>query len=288
MSKTILITGATGTVGRPLARALARSNDLDVRALVRDPDRAADLDGVALIRGSFEDAASLDAALAGVDTAVLITAPGPAAADQAKAVIDRAAAAGVRKIVRLSAIKASADGPTANTRSHARTEADLAASGLTYVALRPQLFMQNLLMGGAAIAAGQLISAIGGGRVGMIDTRDVSDALAAAVVGDDFDGQTLELTGPESISQPQIAASLAAALGRPVEVVAIEPEAAGEAARDFVGDWMAGVITDYMRAYRDGFGDFVTGAVESLTKRPPRDIDAFAAEVVAPALAAAR
>lgn len=286
MQRTILVTGATGTVGSRLAHSLATSSDLNVRALVRDEAKAGELAslGIELRRGSFEDEASLTAALRGVDTLVLITAAGPRAGEQAAAAIERARGAGIRKIVRLSAIKASPDGPTDNTRQHGRTERLLRDSGLAFVALRPQYYMQNVLGSLASILReGVLYAGVGDARIGMIDTRDVADCMERAVRTGDFDGQSLELTGPESVSHEQVAATLSEALARPVEYVAISPEAVGESMRPASGDWLAQLMVDYMRAYSGGFGDFVTDAVQAMTGRPARSLAAFAREVFAPA-----
>jgi uncharacterized protein YbjT (DUF2867 family) len=144
--------------------------------------------------------------------------------------------------------------------------------------------MQNLLMGIESLAGGVLTSGIGDGRVGMVDTRDVSECMEAAVRSSDFDGRALELTAPASISHHEVADALSAALGRNNSYQPVEPEAVGEAMRAFGGDWMADTITDYMRAYRSGFGDFVTDEVPSMTGRPARNIATFAREVLAPAL----
>ncbi len=286
MQRTILVTGATGTVGSRLAHSLATSSDLKVRALVRDEAKAGELAalGIELHKGSFEDEASLTAALRGVDTLVLITAAGPRAGEQAGAAIERARGAGIRKVVRLSAIKASPDGPTDNTRQHGRTERLLRDSGLAFVALRPQYFMQNVFGSLASILReGALYAGVGEARIGMIDTRDVADCMERAVRTADFDGQSLELTGPESVSHEQVAATLSEALARPVKYVAVSPEAVGESMRSVGGDWLAQLMVDYMRAYRGGFGDFVTDAVQAMTGRPPRSLATFAREVFAPA-----
>ena len=122
--QSVLVTGATGSVGSDLIQNLLAKPGLRLRALVRDPAKARALAdrGVELATGSFEDPASLVAAMTGIDTLALITAAGAPAADQAASAITAAKQAGVRKIVRLSAIKASADGPTDNTRQHGRTE----------------------------------------------------------------------------------------------------------------------------------------------------------------------
>ena len=298
----ILITGATGTVGKPLALRLAAAASapaasasggprIRVRALVRDPARAAGLAeaGVALVAGAFEDAAKMAAALDQVDTLVLITAAGAGAADLAHAAVEAARAAGVRRIVRLSAIKASADGPTDNTRQHARTEAEIRATGAAFVFLRPVAFYQNLLWSaGEVLSQGTLHQGTGDARVNLIDTRDVVDCLERVALSDELDGQTFELTGPAPVSNAEVAASLARALGRPVRYVPVAPDALGEGMRKLGADeWTARLVRDYATAYGQGWGDFTTDAVQQLSGHPARDLDAFVREVFVPATSAA-
>jgi NAD(P)H dehydrogenase (quinone) len=226
----------------------------------------------------------------GADTVVLITAAGANAAHQAQVAIECAKAAGVRKIVRLSAIKASADGPTDNTRQHAQTERNVRESELAYVLLRPQFFMQNLLGSATTVVReGKLYSAVDAGRIGMIDARDVADCIEQAVLRADYDGRAWELTGPESITHDAVAAALAEAVGSTLEYVRLSPGTMAESMRAFgANDWMVRLMADYMSAYRDGFGDFVTDAVETMTGRPPRGIGTFAREVFVPIASAFR
>jgi len=288
MSRAVLVTGATGTTGSQLAARFADRDGLTVRAFVRDPDKAAGLGeaGVELVTGTFEDADSVRTAAAGIDTMVLITAPNPDADDQAGAAIEAAKAVGVRKIVRLSAIKAAVDGPTDNTRLHGQTDAAIIGSGLTYVILRPHYFMQNLFMSADSIAGeGKFYLGMGDGRLGMIDARDIVDCAEQAVLSDAFDDRIIDLTGPESIDFSAAAATLSAALGRPVDYVAVPPEAVEEAIREMgLGDWVAGVLRDYSRAYSENWGDFTTGEVARMTGHPARSFADFAGEVLAPAL----
>lgn len=288
-AKTILITGATGTIGRPLARSLAKARGVRLCALVRNPASAADLAdaGVALVPGSFEDPASLAAAMSGVDTLVLITAANSRAAEQAAAAIE--AARGVRRIIRLSAVKASVDGPTDNTRQHGRTEAALRATGAATTILRPMAFFQNLLWSVDAVALqGTLSQAIGDARLSLIDTRDVVEALERVTLFDRHDGKTFELTGPAAIGYAQVAESLGRALGRSVRYMPITPDALAEfARRGGVDDWTAALMHDYSVAYGNGYGDFTTDAVETLTGHPARSVDDFAREVFTPAARAA-
>ena len=190
-----------------------------------------------------------------------------------------------RRVVRVSALKASLDGPTDNTRQHGRTEQHLAGSGLAYAVLRPHFFVQNLLgMLGSIRAEGKIYFGTGKGKLGMVDTRDVSDAVVATVLTDAFDGGIHELTGPESIDFDQVAAAVGRGLGKDVQFVPVPPTAVAETVRAHGGDaWTADLLRDYSTAYASGFGDFTTGEVERITGKPPRSLDRFIEEVLVPA-----
>lgn len=282
MTKNIVVTGATGTIGRRVVDGLLAKN-LPVTALVRDAAKAPATTTAAV--GTFEDRASLERAFEGADTVVLVTAANARADQQTLTAIAAAKAARVRKIVRISALKADPDGPTDNTRQHGRTEAALRDSGMTYVILRPHLFLQNLLGSLRSITGeGKLYWATGSAKMGMIDTRDASDAAVVAATTSDFDGQTFELTGPESIDYHRVAAAISKGLGREVTYVPVPPQAMGETMRSFgADDWTAKLITDYTTAYTAGFGDFTTDHVKRITGRAPRSIDDFVREVLVPA-----
>lgn len=286
MSKRVIVTGATGTIGKDVVRLLG-GRGADVVAVARDPAKADALarSGVRVAPAAFEDAGALRAAFAEAGTVVSITPSNARGAEQAAAVIDAARQAGVRKMVRVSALKADPDGPTDNTRQHGRTEAALRASGLTWVILRPHFFMQNVLGSlGAILRDGKLHFGTGDGRMGMIDTRDVADAVVAAVSTSEHDGGTFELTGPASIDYREVAAAVGRGLGRDVEYVPVSPEAASEAVRAFgADDWTVGILRDYCAAYSKGFGDFTTDHVQRITGHAPRSIDDFVREVLVPA-----
>lgn len=287
--KNIVVTGANGTVGRRVVEGLAQQGKRVV-AMVRDVEKARGLEalGVGLAVGSFEDGASLERTFAETDTVVLITAANARAAEQTLSAIEAAEKAGVRKIVRISALKAAVDGPTDNTRQHGRSEAALRESGMTYVILRPHFFMQNLAGSlPSVLAQGKLFWGTGDGKLGMVDTRDVSDAAVVAATTDEFDNQTFELTGPASIDYRTVAVAIGRGLGREVEYIAITPDALGEAIRGYGADeWTVGIIRDYATAYAKGFGDFTTDAVAKITGHAPRSIDAFVREVLTAAQSA--
>jgi uncharacterized protein YbjT (DUF2867 family) len=288
MAASIVVTGATGTIGRRVVEGLI-AKKAPVIALLRNASKGAPLEaiGARIAIGSFDDRASLVKAFNGADTLVLITAANARADEQTMSAIAAAKTANVRKIVRISALKADPNGPTDNTRQHGRTEAALKASGLEYVILRPHLFLQNLLGSLPTILGeGKVYFGVGDGRMGMVDTRDVSDAAVVAATTDMHDGATLELTGPASIDYHAVASAIGRGLGREVSYVAVSPAAAGEAMRRFGADeWTAGVVRDYCTAYSGGWGDFTTDHVERITGRAPRSVDDFVRDVLAPAAA---
>ena len=120
----VLVTGGTGKVGSQALKSLLANKTLTVRALVRSPSKSqwiADLGGE-LTQGDLDDSAAVTRAMEGVQTLALITPAGARAAETAGKVIEIAKRAGVQKIVRLSAIKASEDGPTDNSRQHGITD----------------------------------------------------------------------------------------------------------------------------------------------------------------------
>lgn len=210
----ILIT-TPGKVGSEAARLLAERGEA-VRVLARDPAKAAGLSqvGVDVAEGDLNAPESIDAAMRGVTSVVLVS---PAVPAQELNVVDSAARADVAHVVKITS-KASADSPIARQRGQVEIETGLIASGLEYTLLRSNFYMQNLLMLASAISrTGSFGSSAGAGQVGFIDARDVA-AVAAEIASspDPHIGRTYLLTGPEKLSYADVAATLTTVLGRPV------------------------------------------------------------------------
>src|SRR5215211_3098346 len=222
----ILITGATGTTGREVVEALRRLGAKGVRALVRDPARADFIReaGFETIAGDFGRPETLDAALEGVERALLLTPPTPDTVGQHHDFIAAAAGAGVRYVVKLSAFAADADAPEGFGRWHGQSENLLKTSGLKWTMLRPNFFMQNLLGQARQIAAtGNIFQPVGDARASFIDTRDIAAVAARALTEDGHEGQTYTLTGPEALSYHDVAAKLSRATGREIKYVPVLP-----------------------------------------------------------------
>ncbi|NNF66765.1 MAG: SDR family oxidoreductase [Gammaproteobacteria bacterium] len=286
--KTILVGGATGNIGSLLVPQLLEAPNVLVRALVRDAAKAKPLadNGAHLYTGAFDEPKSLNTAMHDADTVVLIAPPGPDCVKQNASLIAAAKRAGVRKIVRISAIKSAEDGRTENTRLHGQCDRLLQESGLTYVILRPNYFMQNIfLFLDSIVSDKQFAAGMGDGRLAMIDARDVAESACAAALSDQFDNQIFEISGPASISFHDVADALSDTTGQQINYIAISPDEVKAALLGYGFDeWTANLLREYSAAFGDGWGDLVTGDVELLTGHPPRSIRQFVSEVIGPAL----
>lgn len=287
-SMTILITGATGKIAQHLIPALLDQGQL-VRAMVHSPPKAATLAkrGAGTVIASFEDTTSLDKAFAGVETLLFVTPPHERASAWASAGLAAAKQAGVKRIVRISALLAGADGPSDNNRQHGRTDDELRASGIPSVILRPHFFMQNLLADVPTLRAQNILyAAAGNARLSMIDTRDIADVAKCALLSSVWDGNTYDLTGPTSISFHEIAGELSEQLGREIRYVPVSPEALAQSIRDLgLDEWFAQGYHDYLLAYSRGWGDFTTNAVQAISGKQARTFGQFAKEILVPELA---
>jgi NAD(P)H dehydrogenase (quinone) len=209
----IVVTGATGQLGRLIVRALVgRIPASEIGISVRDPSKASDLAklGVRVRRGDFEQADSLLHSFEGA-TQVLVVSSNAAAsggdplAQHAKA-IDAAKAVGARRIVYTSHMAASATSAFPPARDHAATERMLAGSGLAWTALRHGFYAEScLLMHDAGLKAG-LIEAPADGKVSWTTHADLAEADAIILADEGrFDGPTPPLTAAEAIDLDDLA-----------------------------------------------------------------------------------
>ncbi|KJY35802.1 NAD(P)H-binding protein [Streptomyces sp. A1547] len=211
----IVVTGATGNVGRPLTRALAEAGR-QVTAVSRHA--AAMPDGVRHVAADLAEPAGLEPALAGAKALFLLLSGGlhAAGADPAD-VIRQAAAGGVRRVVLLSS-QGVATRPFGPTRIALRAVEDvLRESGLDWAILRPGGFASNALWWAESVRAQGVVAApFGDVGVPVIDPADIAEVAAACLLDHRHTGGVYELTGPERITPRQQAEAIAAALGSPV------------------------------------------------------------------------
>jgi uncharacterized protein YbjT (DUF2867 family) len=275
----ILVTTA-GKVGAEAARLL-REQDLPVRVLARDPDKEAakalSAAGAEIAAGDLAVPASIDVAMAGVSAVILVS---PAVPAQELNVVASAARAGVAHVVKATS-KASADSPIARRRGQAEIEAGLAAAGIPHTLLRSNAYMQNVLALAPAIAATSSFgSAAGNGRAGMVDTRDVA-AVAAAIAADPRPpaGKTYWLSGPELLSNYDVAAALSKLLGRTITYRKLTfQENRDTMIRAGVPEPIAQQNAQAFSLTADGDAAWLTDDVPAILGRPARSFEHFAAD----------
>ncbi len=282
MTRTLLITGATGLVSTALIQSLKGTRGLKLRGLVRDPKKASALEqqGVEPVLGDLDEPESLPTAFAGATDLWLLTAVSPRQPENSMNALHAAKQAGVERVVRMSAIGAAHDAPSRNGRLHALSDAELQASSFKWTILRPHFFMQNLLGSAPSIAqGGAFYMDMGSGKLGMIDATDIG-AVAARILSDPPElhhGKIYTPTGPESLSFEQVAGELSEVLGKPVRYVPVPHEAARQAMlQNGLSPWLTGLVTEYAGAYSNGWGDFTTPHVPEVIGRSARSFRDFA------------
>jgi len=284
--KTVLVTGATGTVSTALLGALKGKSGLRLRALVRDPAKAKALqkDGVEVVAGDLDEPDTLSEAFDGVDILFLLTPASDLEPSMGSNAVMAAKQAKVKHIVRNSAIKASHHAPNRNGRLHAQVEDAVKASGITWTILRPHYYMQNILSSAGSVASdGMLYMNLGQGRLATIDGRDVGEFGAKVIENAPAHaGKTYDPTGPERITMVEAAETLSRVLGKQVNYVALPQDAAQQAMLGFgLSRWFVGNVCDYGRCYSEGWGDFVTNDFKDVTGHEARSFQQFATDFAA-------
>ena len=245
----ILIIGATGTNGSELIRQLTAAG-VKVRAMTRNPDKAADLGrlGVEVVAGDLDRPPTLAAAMAGCEKAFVVSSVDerfPARLANAWAA---ARQAGVKHVVKLSALGAADDSPAVILRMHAETDAALRVSGLAWTILCPNSFHQNLLLSAPTIREqGAFYMPLGDAKQSLIDVRDIGEVAAKALTTDGHAGQAYDLPGPESLTYSDVAPA-----------------------------WTADAVAEIYGHFATGAAAGVTDAVRRVTGRAPTPFSQWA------------
>ncbi|MFD3975129.1 NAD(P)H-binding protein [Streptomyces cyaneofuscatus] len=273
----ILVTGATGTIGREVARLLATAGP--VRILARRPERVT-VRGpeVDVVAGEYGDRASLDQALLGVDAVFLVT-NSPTEPHDAW-VAAAAAAAGVRHLVKLSMMAVEEPGAEDFiTRLQRDNEQAIRESGVPWTFVRPRTFMSNTLSWAKGIASDGVVRALyGRSPVAAVDPRDVAAVAVAALTGSGHEGRAYGVSGPEAISAHEQTAQLSELLGRPLRFEELPLDRAREALLATYPQRVAEAFLESAERQRAGAKAAVVPTVEELTGRPARSFRTWAAD----------
>lgn len=274
----ILVTGSTGRIGSELLRILMASGQ-DVRAAARNPAAAAQMfRGIGdIVEFDFNRPETFREALDGIDRLFLTVPPGDNHADRTTApVVETAVKSGVALIVDLTAMGVEADDSFCLRIS----EKNIESSGIPYIHLRPNWFMQNFDSGPMYAdigTTGALHLPAADARMSFIDSRDVAAVAAAVLTEDRHQNRAYTLTGGEALDHYRVVEMLSKVSGKTIRYVPLSEEAAcaglarAGVPQDLIDRW-----TRFFRIVRAGKCAAVTGDVETILGRPPISFEQYA------------
>jgi len=278
----VLVTGATGRVGRLVVDELLRAG-ASVRALTRRPENAALPAGVEIVAGDFTVPDSLDSALDGAVAVFFVWTAAPATAP---AVVARFAAHQSplpRRVVYLSSPHQTPhpffQQPNPMRGLHAEIERLLAATSLGVTVIRPGMFASNARHWWAPqLRDGDVVRwPYAAAETAPVDERDIAAVAARALLDGQHAGGDYVLTGPESLSQAAQIGAIGDAIGRSLRFDELSPD---EFRRETAGTWPGGVAEMLLAAWQAALGRpaFVTSAVQEILGSPPRTFHRWAAD----------
>lgn len=283
MSGRILVTGASGQLGRRIVHHLLESRGVDparVIAVTRDPAKLADLAarGVVVRAGDFRDPASLASAFAGATKALIISAldVGKRLA-QHKAAVDAAVAAGVTRLSYTSMPNPEPGNRVLFAGEHYGTEQAIEATGLPHTIYRVSWYQENLLGSlPQVLASGQWYTSTGDGRVAHVARDDAAAAIAGGLAADETGNRTYTLTGPAALTTAEIAALAGRVFERSIAVVQLSDEQLAAGMKQAgVPDAYIPLLVSFEANTRAGGIDIATDDVASLSGRAPRSMEDF-------------
>ncbi|WLW56999.1 NAD(P)H-binding protein [Streptomyces sp. YU58] len=274
----ILVIGASGKTGRHVVAGLV-SRGATVRAASRNPEQL-DVTGADTERFDWHDESTWGPALDGVDGVYLVK---PESADVVKVVgrfLDAVKAVRATRLVFLSECAAQTRPGDVTER---QVELAVESSDLEWTILRPSWFMQDIVdeyFFGPMVRDDRIIvMTTGGSATAWIDARDIAEVAAEVLVNGGAAGQALDLTGPDALTLDQLAERITAVADSPVTGVEESlREAETRMRADGLDEGFVAYMTRIAESIIAGETATVTGEVERVTGRPPRDIDAFLAE----------
>lgn len=276
----ILITGASGSVGRAVLQEVRKSGARH-RAMYRSLAEAAKAPtGTETVIADFANPQTLGTALKGVECVYLVCSPIPELVQLESNMIDACVVAGVKHIVQNSAMGAGDYGKSFPSW-HRKVEDKLRATKLSCTILRPNSFHQNVVafFAPSIRARGVFYGSMQNAHNSFIDVRDIAEIASKALAGPEHAGKIYELNGPEALEYAELARRISTAAGREVKYVDIPMEAQKQAMLDQrMPEWQVTALLELQEYYLSGKGGETDGLVEHLLGRAPITMDKFLAE----------
>jgi uncharacterized protein YbjT (DUF2867 family) len=294
--KTILVTGATGTVGSEVVKQLtsissSSSSGHKIRAAVHSKNKADKLKQfdnkrVEIVELDYTKPETVADALNKVDKLYLQTLPVPDVTDICSNLVKEAKKNGVEYIVKLSAMGADSERGSTILRLHGEEEKIIGDSGVAYTFLRPPAFMQNLVtqFGHTIRTQNAFYVPAGDGKMSFVDTRDIATIAARMLTNNGNGGgsqqhhnKAYDITGQDALSYRQVADILSNEVGKKISYIDISEDDTRKGMEQIgMSDWYIDIMIELFRIIRAGYGSETTAAVEHITGRKPISFAQFA------------
>lgn len=282
MANTILVTGSTGTVGNELVRQLA-AKGAAVRAAVQATSKTDRIKqaGAEPFVVNFAETQSLCAALEGVEKAFLLIPVIPDPAEITTNFIAAAKAAGLKQIVKLSVLGVDSEADFLFGKQHRQSERDIVDSGIAFTFLRPNFFMQNFLGYESIKTQNAFYDSSGEARASHVDARDIAAMAVAALTESGHEEKVYDITGPQALSNFEIAELLSAVAGRKIAYVPVSDDEARQAMKAAgTPDWLIDALIELIATKRAGYFEAISADVAPLLGREPIAFEQFARDHV--------
>jgi uncharacterized protein YbjT (DUF2867 family) len=283
MVETILVSGATGTVGSEVIKQLSSHKDVNIKVAARSVEKIKNLEAakVKAVSIDYKKPESLKEALKNVDKLFLLTPDVPNAHELASNLVNEAKRAGVRYIVKQSIMGADEGAEVGTMRLHREAEKIIEESEIAYTFLRPNEFMQNFINfhSPSIKSNGAFYLPMANAKVSVVDVRDIAAVAVKALTenGDNkYNNKTYLITGPEALSYHQMAELFSNATGKKISYVNISDEEARAAMKEMDMDhWLINTISELYNYFKKEYASQVSSAVEEVTGRKPISFSRF-------------
>jgi uncharacterized protein YbjT (DUF2867 family) len=288
---TILVTGATGTVGSEVVKQLASSSSIDkkiIRAGVHSlnkVDKLKQFKTVEIVNMDYYKSETITNSLQNIDKLFWLTPLAPNTTQISSNLVKEAQKNDIKHIVKLSVMDADIEPATTITRLHRQEEKIIEESGIPYTFLRPVGFMQNFINFFGQIIKNQnaFFLPAGEGKVSFVDVRDIAAVAVKTLVANDNDnqhiGKAYGITGDELLTYKQAAEILSKEVGKKINYVNISDDDARKAMKGIgMENWLIDGMMELYNIIRDGHAAQITNTVEQIVGQKPISFSQFAKE----------
>jgi uncharacterized protein YbjT (DUF2867 family) len=283
LTETILITGATGTVGSEVVKQLsAKGENIIVKAAARSAtdNTFENLNRVQVVQLDYDKPDSLAVALKGVDKLFLLTPFQSNMVDLTSNLVSEAKKAKVKYIAKQSVMGADAEPGITPGRLHRQAEKIIEESGIPFTFLRPNFFMQNFVnyYGNLIRSQGAFYTPAGDAKVSFVDVRDIAAVAVKSLINDNQQkGSAYNITGGEALSYGQAAEILSKAVGKKINYVNVTDQDARKGMKDMsMDEWTIKSMIELFEITRAGYVSEISPIVEQVTGNKPITFSQFA------------